>query len=34
MVLAYWLEWLDRHPSKRYTSDGDPDHISIPKSSG
>lgn len=28
---AYWLEWLDRHPSKRYTSDGDPDHISIPK---
>jgi peptidoglycan/xylan/chitin deacetylase (PgdA/CDA1 family) len=28
---AYWLEWLDRHPSKRYTSDGDPDHVSIPK---
>ncbi len=28
---TYWLEWLRAHPSRRYTSDGDPDHISIPK---
>jgi len=28
---AYWLEWLRRHPSRRYTADGDPDHISVPK---
>ena len=28
---AYWLEWLRKHPSKRYTADGDPDHISVPK---
>ncbi|WP_433215311.1 polysaccharide deacetylase family protein [Microtetraspora malaysiensis] len=28
---AYWLEWLNEHPKERYTSDGDPEHISIPK---
>ncbi|WP_245656216.1 polysaccharide deacetylase family protein [Microtetraspora fusca] len=28
---AYWLDWLDEHPEARYTSDGDPEHISIPK---
>jgi peptidoglycan/xylan/chitin deacetylase (PgdA/CDA1 family) len=28
---TYWLEWLRKHPSRRYTADGDPDHISIPK---
>ncbi len=28
---AYWLDWLDKHPDRRYTSDGDPEHISIPK---
>lgn len=28
---AYWLGWLDKHPGERYTSDGDPEHISIPK---
>ncbi|MEV4566623.1 polysaccharide deacetylase family protein [Nonomuraea sp. NPDC049419] len=27
----YWLDWLDRHPGKRYVSDGDPDRISIPE---
>ncbi|GGS53266.1 xylanase [Planobispora rosea] len=27
----YWLEWLNRHPGKRYTADGDPERISIPK---
>jgi peptidoglycan/xylan/chitin deacetylase (PgdA/CDA1 family) len=27
----YWLEWLDRHPRKRFVSDGDPERISIPK---
>lgn len=28
---AYWLDWLRKHPAQRYTADGDPDHISIPK---
>ncbi|MFI6510673.1 polysaccharide deacetylase family protein [Streptosporangium sp. NPDC050855] len=27
----YWLEWLDRHPRERYTADGDPDRISVPR---
>lgn len=27
----YWLSWLDRHPGQRYTSDGDPRRVSIPK---
>ncbi|MFC4585614.1 polysaccharide deacetylase family protein [Sphaerisporangium corydalis] len=27
----YWLEWLDRHPDRRYTSDGDPAHVSVPR---
>lgn len=27
----YWLEWLDRHPDRRYVSDGDPDRISVPR---
>jgi peptidoglycan/xylan/chitin deacetylase (PgdA/CDA1 family) len=27
----YWLEWLNKHPEDRYTSDGDPAHISIPR---
>ncbi|WP_424534568.1 polysaccharide deacetylase family protein [Sphaerisporangium viridialbum] len=26
----YWLEWLRKHPDRRYTSDGDPSHVSIP----
>jgi peptidoglycan/xylan/chitin deacetylase (PgdA/CDA1 family) len=26
----YWLEWLRKHPDRRYTSDGDPSHISMP----
>jgi peptidoglycan/xylan/chitin deacetylase (PgdA/CDA1 family) len=25
-----WLDWLDKNPSKRYTSDGDPAAISFP----
>lgn len=28
---AYWLDWLDDHPKKRYTSDGDPKSVSIPR---
>ncbi len=28
---AYWLEWLDKHPDERYTADGDPDSVSVPK---
>jgi Predicted xylanase/chitin deacetylase len=28
---TYWLDWLDKHPRERYTADGDPDRISIPK---
>ncbi|MFC0860808.1 polysaccharide deacetylase family protein [Sphaerimonospora cavernae] len=28
---TYWLEWLDEHPEKRYTSDGDPKRVSIPR---
>ncbi|MFI7045085.1 polysaccharide deacetylase family protein [Streptosporangium sandarakinum] len=27
----YWLEWLRDHPDRRYTADGDPAHISVPK---
>ncbi|GAA4040445.1 polysaccharide deacetylase family protein [Nonomuraea soli] len=27
----YWLEWLNKHPGERYVSDGDPDHVSVPK---
>ncbi|GGL10397.1 xylanase [Sphaerisporangium melleum] len=27
----YWLQWLDRHPDQRYTSDGDPTHVSMPR---
>ncbi|MEU4832105.1 polysaccharide deacetylase family protein [Streptosporangium sp. NPDC023615] len=27
----YWLEWLDRHPRERYTADGDPGRISVPR---
>jgi peptidoglycan/xylan/chitin deacetylase (PgdA/CDA1 family) len=27
---TYWLDWLDKHPRERYTSDGDPKHVSIP----
>lgn len=26
----YWLDWLGRHPDRRYTADGDPSHVSIP----
>jgi peptidoglycan/xylan/chitin deacetylase (PgdA/CDA1 family) len=29
----HWLEWLDKHPHKRYTSDGDPGRISMPRRS-
>ncbi|MEW9531425.1 polysaccharide deacetylase family protein [Microbispora sp. NPDC049125] len=28
---SYWLDWLDRHPRERYTSDGDPTHVSVPR---
>ncbi|WP_245690964.1 polysaccharide deacetylase family protein [Sinosporangium album] len=27
---TYWLEWLDKHPHMRFTSDGDPRRISVP----
>ncbi|MDH2428535.1 polysaccharide deacetylase family protein [Sphaerisporangium sp. TRM90804] len=27
----YWLEWLDHHADRRYTSDGDPAHVSMPR---
>lgn len=27
----YWLDHLAAHPDQRYTSDGDPDHISFPR---
>ncbi|WP_230983996.1 polysaccharide deacetylase family protein [Microbispora oryzae] len=27
---TYWLDWLDEHPQERYTSDGDPAHVSVP----
>ncbi|GLK10944.1 polysaccharide deacetylase family protein [Streptosporangium carneum] len=27
----YWLEWLNKHPDRRYTADGDPQHISVPE---
>ncbi|WP_204054916.1 polysaccharide deacetylase family protein [Microbispora corallina] len=28
---TYWLDWLDKHPQERYTSDGDPTHVSVPR---
>ena len=28
---TYWLGWLDKHPAERYTADGDPNHVSLPK---
>lgn len=28
---TYWLDWLDKHPKERYTSDGDPKRVSIPR---
>ncbi len=28
---TYWLDWLGEHPKKRYTSDGDPDQVSVPR---
>lgn len=27
---TYWLDWLDKHPGERYTSDGDPKRVSVP----
>lgn len=27
----YWLEWLNKHPRQRYTADGDPERISVPR---
>ncbi|RCG33362.1 polysaccharide deacetylase [Sphaerisporangium album] len=27
----YWLGWLDRHPDRRYTSDGDLTRVSMPR---
>lgn len=27
----YWLEWLEAHPGRRYTADGDPTRISVPQ---
>ncbi len=27
---AYWLDSLDKHPERRYVSDGDPDRVSFP----
>ncbi|MBX6382653.1 MAG: polysaccharide deacetylase family protein [Microbispora sp.] len=28
---TYWLDWLDKHPRERYTSDGDPTQVSVPR---
>ena len=28
---TYWLDWLDEHPRERYTSDGDPSRVSVPR---
>lgn len=28
---AYWLDWFDRNPDRRYTSDGRPDVVSFPR---
>ncbi|MPY98164.1 MAG: polysaccharide deacetylase family protein [Actinophytocola sp.] len=28
---AYWLDWLAKHPKRRYTSDGQPDVVSFPR---
>ncbi|SKC43201.1 polysaccharide deacetylase family protein [Maledivibacter halophilus] len=30
--LRYWLEYFDKHPEKRYISDGDKDTVTIPES--
>jgi peptidoglycan/xylan/chitin deacetylase (PgdA/CDA1 family) len=27
----HWLDWLDEHPDERYTADGDPSVVSVPK---
>jgi len=27
---AYWLDWLAKHPDKRYVADGNPDAVSFP----
>ncbi|OJF82065.1 polysaccharide deacetylase family protein [Nocardia seriolae] len=29
---TYWLDWLAANPTDRYTSDGDPTHLSFPRS--
>ena len=29
---TYWLTWLAAHPDQRYTSDGNPNTVSFPKS--
>ncbi|NAS21123.1 polysaccharide deacetylase family protein [Herbidospora sp. NEAU-GS84] len=28
---TYWLKWLDEHPGERYTADGDPETLSVPR---
>ncbi|MFD6355604.1 polysaccharide deacetylase family protein [Nocardia tengchongensis] len=28
---TYWLDWFDANPGARYTSDGDPKHVSFPR---
>ena len=28
---TYWLDQLDAHPSRRYVSAGNPDHVTVPK---
>jgi peptidoglycan/xylan/chitin deacetylase (PgdA/CDA1 family) len=28
---TYWLEWLDEHSAERYTADGDPRRIAMPR---
>lgn len=30
----HWLAWLQSRPTRRYTSDGDPAHISFPRTAG
>ncbi|WIF94238.1 polysaccharide deacetylase family protein [Caminicella sporogenes] len=30
--IRYWLEYFDKHPEKRYISDGDKDTVTIPES--
>jgi peptidoglycan/xylan/chitin deacetylase (PgdA/CDA1 family) len=29
---GFWLDSLEKHPERRYVSDGDPDHVSFPDS--